>query len=259
MLLSSVKKTFKVLEIFSSDHPELGVTEISSFLRIDKSSISRILMTLTAAGFVEKNPLNRKYRLGWKLVDLGNRVMSRYNNIRDHASPFMEDLAKRIEEVVHFSILDKNEIVYLDKKGEGQTLTVATKIGGRNPGHASAMGKVLLAGLSPEDLEEVLALGQLRRFTPTTITEVPKLLKELEKVRKQGFGIDNEESFPGIKCVAAPIKDSKGKVIAAISTTVPTQRMTKERIVELRKRVMETALLISNQIRHMGGGAFKDE
>jgi DNA-binding IclR family transcriptional regulator len=250
MILSSVKKTFKVLEIFTPNQPELGVTEINRLLGVDKSSISRILITLTSAGFLERNSLNRKYRLGWKLVDLGNRVMSRYYNVRDYASPFMEELGKRINEIIHLSILDRNEIVYLEKKGEGQTLTVATKIGGRNPAHASAMGKVLLSGLSQDELAEILTHSPLQRFTSTTITEIPKLLKELEKVRKQGFAIDNEESFAGIRCVAAPIKDDKGKIIAAISATVPKQRMTKQRMVEIKKHIIGTVSLISNQIKY---------
>jgi IclR family KDG regulon transcriptional repressor len=252
MILSSVKKAFQVLEIFTPDYPELGVTEISNKLKLDKSSISRILSTLTSAGFLEKNPFNRKYRLGWKLVDLGNRVVNRYNDVRDCASPFMEDLAQKIKEIVHLSILDKNEIVYLEKKGEGQPLTVATKVGGRNPAYSSAMGKVLLAGLSQKELSDVLAMGPLIRSTPNTITEIPKLKNELEKVRKQGYAIDNEESFIGIKCVAAPIKDTKGKVIAAISASVPTQRMGRERLKEIRAYVLETAYRISQQIKVMG-------
>lgn len=246
MILSSVKKTFRVLEAFTPDHPELGVTEISNKLKLDKSSVSRILMTLTSNGFLEKNPFNRKYRLGWKLVDLGNRVVSRYD-VRASASPFMEELAERIGEIVHLSILDKNEIVYLEKRGGGQPLTVATRVGGRNPAHSSAMGKVLLAGLSQKELSNVLAIGPLVRSTPNTITEVPKLEKELEKVQKQGYAIDNEESFLGIKCVAAPIKDANGKLIAAISASVPTQRMGRERLKEIRTCVLETAQRISQQ------------
>lgn len=249
--LSSVKRALKILETFSADQPELGVTEISKILKSHKSSISRILFTLVSEGFVEKNPFNNKYRLGLKLVDLGNRVLSRYD-LRDIAGPFMEELAKRTGEIIHLSFLDKNEIVYLEKKGEGQTLTVATKIGGRSPAHASAMGKVFLSGLSQEELADLLALGPLLKCTPNTITGIPDLLRELDKVRKQGFAIDNEESFPGIRCVAAPIKNSKGKIVAAISATVPTQRMGQERMNEIGEQVIETACSISKQIKITG-------
>ena len=252
MLLSSVKRTFQVLDVFTSNQPELSLTEISSKLRSDKSSISRILVTLTSAGFLERNPMNRKYRLGWKLVDLGNRVLSRYNDIRECASPFLEELAQKITEIIHLSILDGNQIVYLEKKGEGQTLTVATKIGGRSPAHSSAMGKVLLSGLSQNELSDILAAGPLIRFTPNTITEIPKLRKHLEEIRNQGFAIDNEESFLGIKCVAAPIKNANGKILAAVSASVPTQRMGRERLKEIRTYVLETAHRISQKIKMMG-------
>jgi DNA-binding IclR family transcriptional regulator len=246
--LSSVKKALKVLEVFTDERTELGVTQISELLKSHKSSISRILMTLMAEGFVEKNPLTNKYHLGMKLIELGHRALSRFD-LKDYASPYLETLAKKTNEIIHLSILDKNEIVYIDKKGEGQVLTVATKVGGRNLAYACGMGKVLLSGLASEELAEVLAMAPLKQFTPTTIAEIPQLLKELDRVRKQGFAIDHEESFPGIKCVAAPIKDSRGKVIAAMSATVPKQRMDKERMRELTKLVTECAQQISEQIK----------
>ena len=245
--LSSIKKALKILQIFSQDYPDLGVTEISRILGVHKSSVSRIIGTLASEGFLEKNPSSGKYRLGLKLIDLGNRVLSRYD-LRDHATPFMEELAKRTGEIIHLSILDKNEIVYLDKKGEGQALTIGTKVGGRNPAHASSMGKVLLAGVSHQELMNILSLGPLVPCTSSTITKTSQLLKELEKVRKQGFAMDNEESFPGIRCVAAPIYDREGKVVAALSVTAPRQRMGQERMKEIKRQVIETARSISRRI-----------
>jgi len=246
--LSSVKKALKILEAFTEDRTELGVTQIAHLLKSHKSSVSRILMTLMAEGFVEKTSLKNKYRLGMKLVELGNRALSRFD-LKEYASPHLEALAQKTNEIIHLSILDKHEILYIDKKGADQVLTVATRIGGRNPAHACGMGKVLLSGLSQEELMKILSTAPLKQFTLTTITEIPKLLKELEKIRRQGFAVDNEESFPGIKCVAAPITDGRGKVIAAMSTTVPTQRMEKERIKELAALVMECARQISDQIK----------
>ena len=246
--LSSVKKALKVLEAFTEDRTELGVTQIADLLKSHKSSVSRILMTLMTEGFVEKSPLTNKYRLGMKLVDLGNRVLSRFD-LKDYASPHLEALAQETNEIIHLSILDKNEILYIDKRGKEQVLTVATRIGGRHPAYCSAMGKVLLAGLPQDRLNEALAMGPLRRFTPTTITQVPILRKELERVRKQGFAIDNEESFPGIKCVAAPIRNSQGEAVAAISATVPKLRMGKQRTKELIQLVTMYAEKISERTK----------
>jgi len=251
--LSSIIKALKVLETFSGEEPERGVTEISDLLKIHKSSISRIIGTLALRGFLEKNPLTGKYRLGFKLVDLGNRVLGHYD-LRDHAAPFMVDLAKKTNEIIHLSILDKGEIIYLDKKGEGQTLTVATKIGGRSPAHACGMGKVLLSGLSPEELTKFLP-SPLTQFTPKTITKLPKLLRELDRIRKSGVAVDDEESFLGIRCVAAPIHGSQGRIEAALSITAPKQRMGQERMEELKREVIETAQAISKRVAvEMRGG-----
>jgi IclR family KDG regulon transcriptional repressor len=242
--LSSVKKSLQVLQAFSAEQPERSVTEISRFLNAHKSSVSRILATLATEGFVEKNPLNSKYRLGLKLLELANQVLGRYE-LRDLAASHMEALAQETGEIVHLAVLDKADIVYLEKKGGGQTLTVATKVGGRNPAHASAMGKVLLSGLPSEDLDDLLTWGSLARLTPRTIIERGRLLKELRQVREQGFAVDDEESFPGIRCVAAPIRGAEGRVIAAISVTVPKQRMRRQRMEEIGKNVIKRARLIS--------------
>jgi len=246
--LSSVKKTLRVLEAFSDDQTELGVTQIAELLKSHKSSISRILMTLLAEGFVEKNMQTNKYRLGLKMVELGYRALKRFD-LKELATPFLEELANKTNEIIHLAVLDKNEIIYIDKRGKEQVLTVATRIGGRHPAYCSAMGKVLLAGLSHERLNEVLAMGPLRRFTPTTITQVPILRKELERVRKQGFAIDNEESFPGIQCVAAPIRNNQGEAVAAISATVPKLRMGKQRTKELIQLVTRCAQKISERMK----------
>ena len=246
--LSSVKKALKVLEAFSDDRTELGVTQIAELLNSHKSSISRILMTLLAEGFVEKNPQTNKYRLGLKMVELGYRALKRFD-LKELATPFLEELAAKTNEIIHLAVLDKNNIIYIDKRGREQALTVATTIGGRHPAYCSAMGKVLLAGLPKEKLNDVLAMEPLRRFTPTTITQVPILRKELDRVREQGFAIDNEESFPGIKCVAAPIRNSQGEAVAAISATVPKLRMGKERTKELIQLVTTYAEKISERMK----------
>jgi len=246
-LLSSVQKALRVLRTFSADNPELSLTEISQRLDLHKSSVFRILATLESEGFVEKNPLTTRYKLGLRLLELASRVVGRYD-LRDMARPYMEELARELEEIVHLSILDGKEIVYLEKKGGGQPLTVATRVGGRSPAHASAMGKVLLAGVPEDDLADALGPGPLARFTPLTITEIPDLCRELEKIRGQGFAVDNEETFPGIRCVAAPIRNAEGRVIAAISVTAPKQRMGNQRIKEIQKRIVKTARLISERI-----------
>jgi len=250
-LLSSVKKALQVLEQFGREEPELSLAHLSRRLGMHKSSVLRMLGTLQAAGFVEKDPGSGRYRLGLKILELAGRVTGRHG-LRELAAPAMEELARRTGEIVHLAVLDGAQIVYLEKKGQGQVLTVATRIGGRNPAYASAMGKTLLAGLPAAELRRLLGRGPLPALTEHTISEVPALLEELERIRRQGFAVDDEETFLGIRCVAAPILGDEGKPLAAISVTVPKSRMDARRRQELRELVVAAAQSIS---RRCGGGA----
>jgi DNA-binding IclR family transcriptional regulator len=248
-VLSSVSKALALLDAFSAETPELTLSELSRRVGAHKSSTFRLLSTLEAHGFVQRSPAGRGYRLGWKPLELAGRL--RYG-LRELAAPFLEELAERSGEIVHLSILDGAEIVYLDKHGRSQPLTVSTRVGGRSPAHASAMGKALLAGLPPAALRRLLGGRRLKRFTPTTITEPRRLARELQAIRRQGFALDNEETFPGIRCVAAPLRDQEGRVLAAVSVTVPAQRMGARRQAELKNWVMDTAGRISARIRAGG-------
>jgi len=245
-IISSVKKAMDLLKLFSNEQQELSLTELSSHMELHKSSVYRILSTLAAAGFVERDRVTNKYRLGLIFLELANYVLSRYD-FRDQVKPYLEKLAEKTGEIIHLSILDEANIIYLDKKGRAQTLTVATKIGMRSPAYCSAMGKVLLAGLTRQELKKRLGQGSLKKMTVNTITEMDSLVEELEEVKRQGFAIDDEEAFPGIRCVAAPLKKTDGEVIAAISATVPKQRMGKERMGQMSQLVKETAQLISER------------
>ncbi len=243
-LLSSVKKALDVLNFFTVDEYELSLAEISRRMGMHKSSVYRILRTLEAANFLRWDGDSGRYSLSLKILELANRVLGRYD-LRTAAGPFMEELAAKTGEIIHLSILDRNEIVYLEKKGAGQVLTVATRVGGRYPAYASAMGKVLLAFLPEKRLQSVLEGTELIALTSCTITDADLLLLELEKIRRQGYALDNEEAFPGIRCIAAPIRERSGNVVAAISATVPAQRLGSERIPELIGMVMETASRVS--------------
>jgi DNA-binding IclR family transcriptional regulator len=248
-VLSSVSKALALLDAFSAEKPELTLSELSRRVGAHKSSTFRLLSTLEAHGFVQRSPAGRGYRLGWKPLELAGRL--RYG-LRELAAPYLEKLAERSGEIVHLSVLDGADIVYLDKHGRSQPLTVSTRVGGRSPAHASAMGKALLAGLPPAALRRLLGGRRLKRFTPTTITEPRRLARELQAIRRQGFALDNEETFPGIRCVAAPLRDQEGRVLAAVSVTVPAQRMGARRQAELKNWVMDTAGRISARIRAGG-------
>ncbi|MBN2552600.1 MAG: IclR family transcriptional regulator [Spirochaetales bacterium] len=246
-LLSSVIKALEVLEVFTIEHPELSLAEISRRMGAHKSSVYRILRTLEAADFLRWNGERGLYRLSPKILELASRVLARYD-LREVAGPPMEELAARTGEIIHLSILDGYEIVYLEKKGAGQVLTVATRVGGRYPAYASAMGKVLLAFLPEQQLQGILEETELVALTPKTITDEGRLKRELAAIRGQGYAVDDEEAFPGIRCVAAPIREPSGRVVAALSATIPAQRLPTERSPELINMIGETASRISAMI-----------
>lgn len=249
-LLSSLVKTLRVLEAYSAERQELSTIELSRILEMDKSSVSRIVVTLHHRGYLHKNVLNGKYRLGGKFIDLGNQVLSRYDrlDIGEIAAPFLRELANTIREVVHLGILDGGEVVTLTKMDGGQIVTVDTKVGGRYPAYACALGKVLLAGLPNDELSRLMGAGPLPARTPKTIVEVPAVLEELERGRRAGYAREDEESFVGICCVAAPIKDHGGRVLAALSATIPKQRSDEERMERVIRHVRETGERISGQV-----------
>ena len=173
-LLSSVIKALEVLDFFTVEKPELSLAEISRLMDLHKSSVYRILRTLEAAGFLCWNANRERYSLSLKILELAGRVLADYD-LREVAGPTMEELAARTGEIIHLSILDGREIVYLEKKGAGQVLTVATRVGGRYPAYASAMGKALLAFLPEQRLREILEQTELAALTPNTITEKARL------------------------------------------------------------------------------------
>jgi DNA-binding IclR family transcriptional regulator len=221
-----------ILMLFTGNSSSLTLREIAGRVDLHKSSVFRTLNTLADSGIVEKDPENGTYRLGLLVLEMAGKVLERYD-FREQARPHLKKLADETGEIIHLSILDGGEIIYLDKRGEAQPLTVATKIWGRHPAHCSAMGKVLLSGLAEREVAEALGPGPYASMTPHTITEPVVLLEVLRCVREDGYSVDDEEAFPGIRCVAAPVKGRNGDILAAISATVPVQRMDEGRTKEI--------------------------
>ncbi len=239
-MLSSVSKALTLLDAFTAEKPQLTLSELARRAGAHKSSAFRLLCTLEAHGFVEKSPVGSGYRLGWKPLELAGRLLGRYE-LRELAAPLMEELARKSGEIVHLSILDGAQIVYLDKRGRSQPLTGVHDGRRAQPGPRLGHGQGAAGGQARAELQRVLGGRPLRRFTPTTITDRRRLARELETIRRQGFALDNEEAFPGIRCVAAPLRDREGVVRAALSVTAPTQRVSGRRQAEIRKWVTDTA------------------
>lgn len=243
-------KALKVLELFDERGKELTVTEIQALLNFNKASTFRIAKNLEDAGYLEKDPDTLKYTLGLRIYYLGT-LAEPHTPIRRITRPFLEKLNEQSEETVHLAVLHRGQALYLDKIEGKRTIRVITRVGMELSAHCSGVGKVLLASVSEETLERIITERGLPRFTVNTITDLNALKTELAQIRKKGYAIDNEEIEEGLKCAAAPVRDSEGKVVAAISISVPRERFDKG-VSTYISMVKKTAQEISNLIEQLG-------
>ena len=217
-------KAFRLLDLFSSEEvEELAAPEITEKLGYTQPTVFRIISNLEEEGYLEKNLETGKYRLGMRLFFLGNRVKP-YHFLKNAARPLLIKLNHQIGETVHLAVLHKYEVLYIDKIHSAHTVRVViSQVGKKLPAHCSGVGKVLLAHLPMDEVKEAVEEAGLPAFTANTITTWNRLKEELEKIRQQGFGLDDEEIEIGLKCVAAPVFIDQ-QVVGALSVSIPKLR-----------------------------------
>lgn len=248
-LIQSVERAIRILQCFSLKENQLGVTDLSRRLGLNKSTVFGILTTLEHFKLVEKVPEIRCYKLGIKLLELGNLVFNQLD-IRQIARPYIDAMVEKYSETMHLAILDGQDVVYVDKVDSDRSIRMNSEVGKRRPAYCTGVGKVILAYLSNEVWKECVP-SVLTEFTPNTITKLDDLEKEMERIRRNGYSEDNEEIEQGLSCVAVPIFDNDNQVIAAISLSAPTVRMPKEKAQLVAGELMQKAAEISQK---MGGG-----
>ena len=224
----ALKNGLDVLLLVASRR-SLGVTEVAGELGIDKSTASRILTTLQDANLVEKQQDTLKYALGPAVVHLYEQY-HRSLSVMAAARPVMELLAAEIRESVHLGVLANNQAVIVDQVLSDSRLVVNATVGGSEPLHCSSVGKCLLAFASDDSRERLLAELSLDARTDNTITDLTRLRSELDRIRRLGYATDDEELSPGIKCVAVPIRNSRGAYVYALGTSGAAGRMTEAKL-----------------------------
>lgn len=245
-ILRSVDHALAVLETFDAGTPELGVTALSGRLKLAKSTVYRLLSTLASRGYVYQNPATGKYRLGLKAFEVGSLAVSQLT-VREAALPFLEKLRDATKETVHLGVREADAVIYIDKIETPLAIRMYSRIGRRAPLHCTALGKVLLAFAGPAEAGR-MARRDLKRYTPNTITDPDVLAKELALVRERGYALDDEEFEEGLKCVAAPLWDYTGTVVASAGIAGPHIRITSDRLQELIAVVRETAAEVSARL-----------
>lgn len=222
--LASVRNAARLLKVFRSREKELGVSELARRLGLGKSTVHRILGTLSAEGVIEQNPATGCYRLGIVMFELGEAVRV-HMDLHTAAGPVMAALREQTRESCQVGVLDGHDVVYVDRLESPQTLRLFNETGRRVPVHCTSSGKVLLAYLPPDERDRLLDGATLTALTPKTITDRTALVDELAKVRQRGWAAAVEEREIGVVSIAVPIRDATGDVVAALSIGAPLARL----------------------------------
>ncbi len=245
--IKSVQKALRLLKSFITDNTEKDLSKIASINNLPKSTAHRLLRTLEIEGFISQNKISEQYSLGVGLLELAKLAM--YNiNIQKIISIHMEQLTAAFGESTHFGILNDRELVTIQVNTPAHhNLTYGIPIGTRSPLYCTATGKAILAFQPEEMISEYLKRKRVQ-FTENTIIKKTDLLRELEKIRAQGYAADNMEHEPGIRCVAAPIRNHTGEVYGGLSISGPVLRVNEERIKDLSEAAKEATRKISLEI-----------
>ncbi|UCC66706.1 MAG: IclR family transcriptional regulator [Deltaproteobacteria bacterium] len=247
-VIKSVANALDLLEEFSGDVRELGVTELSRRLRLHKNNVFRLLATLEQRGYIEQNKETENYRLGLKSLELGQTFLRQIGLVRQ-TRPILEELVKKCNENANLGVIRQNSVVVLDVVETEQSVRVASRIGWRLPVYCSAMGKAQIAFKSESEIERIISWDEMKKFTENTITGREKFHQHLKEIREKGYAVDNEEYEPGVKCVGVPIWDYTKNVVAGISVSGPAFRLINEILEkEIIPRVIEAGREISKRL-----------
>ena len=245
--IQSVSRASKILEYIAATGNSVGLSDISRGIDLSKSTTFGLISTLEKLKYVQQDQETGKYSLGLILFQLG-KIVHDSMDLRAIAMPFLNELARKYEETVHLAVLSKAEVIYIDKVDSSRSIRIISNVGGSNPAFCTGVGKVLLAGLSDAAVDQLFSGKEMKKYTVNTIVDLAVLHAHLQMVRDQGYAFDLEEIDLGLNCVAAPIRNYQGLVIAAISVSGPSNRLDQQRLHELKTDVMATANLISIQL-----------
>ncbi len=250
-LVQTIERVSLILEMVGQTSKGMSIRDLSAGLNLPKGTIHRLLSSLSYFGYIRQDPETKIYFLGLKLMDLTAQLSDQLD-FRKVAEPVLRDLAEKTKQTAHLVILDRDEVVYIEKIETQQPaggLKMASRVGSRNPIHSSAVGKVLLSCLPVEAMEDFLRKKGLPRRTSNTITDPDAFRDHLKIVRSQGYAMDDEENEMGIRCLGAPIFDGKGRPVAAISVSGSVFQVTKKAVHDVIKgEVMAAAAEISRQL-----------
>jgi DNA-binding IclR family transcriptional regulator len=244
-------RTFQILDILADDGLGKGITELAEELSLHKSTTHRLIMVLESGRYVERDNSTGKYRLGSRIIELGLSALSRLD-IYEVARPHLRNLVAESGETAHIGVMRNGEIISIVNVESTQALRTPSTIGTSHPAHCSSLGKAILAFSSQDAVDSFLEGRTMEAYTPKTITSAEAFLNELESIRRIGYAIDDEEREEGLRCIGAPVWNSAGEVIAAVSIAGPVFRLTRDRTPALAAAVGKAAGRISAALGYRG-------
>jgi DNA-binding IclR family transcriptional regulator len=252
--VDAAAKALELLSVFSFREPRLSLADLATRTGIPRATAFRLLSTLEQSGFLDK--VHGAYQLGIKCFVLGNIVAGGLD-LRETARPHLAALREATRETTQIAILDHWQVVYLERMLSSMSVGyMRSRAGAILPAYCTALGKTLLAYRPEAEVQAWAATQKFAALTPRTITSAKRLLKELAVIRERGYGLDEEEREKGVSCVAAPIANHTGDVVAAISVAGPTERMPRDLVgSEIAAAVVAAARTISvdlGAVEHVG-------
>jgi DNA-binding IclR family transcriptional regulator len=241
--VQALDRAFAVLDLLGESDSPLGLAQVAASLQLHKSTAHRFLMVLERHRMVERT-MNGKFRLGLRLFDLGNRAIDQYD-LRDRAQPHLRRLAAETEETAHLCILEGAHVIYIDKIEPARAVRMITRIGASNPVHCTSVGKAILAFLPEERIVDVIRRTRFERFTHRTIVTPEALRTEIEKTRRRGYAVDDEEFEEGLRCIAVPLLDAQKQPVAAVSVSGPSFRVTAQKLPAIANHLLQCVRGIS--------------
>lgn len=241
-------RLFMVLETLADTGP-VTLAALCRQLDLNKSTVHRLLCSLICVGYVKQDAETGKYALSYKLLNLSNKIISKID-ILETARPYIKQLAMESGETVHFVQLDGTEAVYIYKQDSCQnSIRMASKVGSRIPLYCSGVGKAILSDMDDDSIKKIWDSSPVHMLTPHTIIDYDEFYQIIQKVRKDGYALDNEENELGVRCIAAGIRDYSGNSRYAFSISAPITRMPDERIAQLAKIVLSAKERLQSELQ----------
>jgi IclR family KDG regulon transcriptional repressor len=256
-VIASVQRALDIMDLFGDgNRAELGNAEIAKLLGLPTGTAAGLIHTLHLNNYLDQNPANRKYRLGLKLMERSSVLLEQLD-LHKVSLPHLEKLRQWCDESINLAIRDGNEVVYMQRLFGNHTLGIRAEPGKRAPIHSTALGKAILSFSPPAAVRTFLEHYNFFKVTKYTITNFDQFVQELTKVSEKGYSVDDEENEIGGRCVAAPVFNQRGYPVAAISISVPVQRLPRERLDEYGGKVKEAAMAISIDLGYQSSSGSK--